>query len=478
MSVAVARGESPVYAEAFGLADVEEGRPATTGTAYLLASITKPITATAVCLAAEAGLLGLDDPVEKYLDGLWLPRRRGRGAPTVRQVLQHRAGLGGHYDFAYAPISRLAVRQAIERYGTLYREPGSGFEYSNLGYGVLDVVLRTATGQDPAVFVKDHVFGPLGLASCRIGPAYRGPAQEAARYAANGGRYPVYDTSHRGASLAWATASDLAMFGLSHAGAPSVLGAASMAAMQDALPADSGLGYGLGWFLSHEGPHAIASHSGSMGGVATMLVVVPELRLAACVLTNRTGAAVRDSVLGHLMGELIPGFTKASLPPGGAPAREMTIPSGTWEGHIDTHVRNIPLILNVRNGQVEASLDGDGPVAAQMVTATGDWDLHAHFAMQLPTPDARADSPLLDLDLNQQDGVLAGAARSLKNGEQDGRVGNYLSHWCELRPFNRLFLSPQDPLEGRARGPVFLTHRRPRTGEVLGRTASPPAPPA
>ncbi|GII56032.1 hypothetical protein Pth03_44210 [Planotetraspora thailandica] len=76
-------------------------------------------------------------------------------------------------------------------------------------------------------------------------------------------------------------------------------------------------------------------------------------------------------------------------------------------------------------------------MAAQMVTATGDWDLRALFAVQLPTPDARANPPLLDLDLNQQDGVLAGAARSLKNGEQDGRVGNYLSHWCELRPFNR-----------------------------------------
>ncbi|MEU8274479.1 serine hydrolase domain-containing protein [Microbispora bryophytorum] len=437
VSVAVARGDSPIYAEAFGLADIEERRPATAGTAYLIASITKPITATAVCLAAEAGLLGLDDPVERHLDGLQLPRHRDHGAPTVREVLQHRAGLGGHYDFAYAPTSRLAVRQAIERYGTLYREPGSGFEYSNLGYGILDVALQTVTGQDSAAFVKDHVFTPLGLVSCHIGPAYRGPAQQASRYAADGGRYPVYDTSHRGASLAWATASDLAMFGLSHAGTSSVLGAASTAAMQDALPAGSGLGYGLGWFVSHEGTHTIVSHSGSMGGVATMLVVVPELRLAACVLTNRTGTAVRDSVLGHLMGELVPGFTKASLPPGGASAREMTIPSGTWEGHIDTYAGRVLLLLNVRNGQVAASLDGNEPVAGQMVTATQEWDLHAFFAVQLPTPDARADSPLLNLDLNQQDGVLVGAARSLKNGEQDGRLGNYLSHWCELHPFNR-----------------------------------------
>ncbi|WP_063780553.1 serine hydrolase domain-containing protein [Nonomuraea sp. SBT364] len=435
VSVAVARDSSPVHAEAFGLADLEEERPATPGTAYLLASITKPIMATAVCLAAQEGLLGLDDPVEKYLDGVRLSRHRDHGVPTVREVLQHRAGLGSHFDFTYAPLSRPSTRQAIERYGTLYREPGSRFEYSNLGYGIVDAVLQAVTGQDPAEFVKDHVFAPLGLLSCHIGPEYLGPAQEAVRHTAAGGRYPVYDTSHRGASLAWATASDLVMFGLSHAGASGVLGPASVAAMRDALPVGSGLGYGLGWFVSRVGTYTVVSHSGSMGGVATMLVVVPELRLAACVLTNRTGAAVRDSVLGHLMGELVPGFTRASLPPpGGAPARETAIPSGIWEGHVDTYTGSIPLILHVRNGQVEASLDGNEPVAAQLVTATPEWDLRALFAVQLPTPDARANSPLLSLDLNQRDGVLAGAARSLKDGEQDGWLGNYLSHWCELRP--------------------------------------------
>ncbi|MEU4576291.1 serine hydrolase domain-containing protein [Nonomuraea sp. NPDC023979] len=434
VSVAVARDGAPVHAEAVGMADLEEGRPATTGTAYLLASITKPMMATAVCLAAEEGLLGLDDPVEKHLDGLRLARPRDHGEPTVREVLQHRAGLGSHYDFAYAPAPSVTARQAVERYGTLYREPGSGFEYSNLGYGVLDLVLRSVTGQDPAGFVRDRVFTPLGLRSCHIGPEYRGPAQEAARHTADGGRYPVCDTSHRGATLAWATATDLAMFGLSCADAPGVLGRDSRAAMLDALPIGPGLGYGLGWFVSRQGAHTVVSHSGSMGGVATMLVVVPELRLAACVLTNRTGAAVRESVLVHLMGELVPGFTRASLPPpADAPAREMTVPAGVWEGRIDTYEGGVPLVLRVRDGQAEVSLDGGEPVAGELATATPEWDLRALFAVQLPTADARADSPLLNLDLNERDGVLTGAARALKDGEQGGLLGNFLSHWCELR---------------------------------------------
>ncbi|GLW10670.1 hypothetical protein Misp01_57980 [Microtetraspora sp. NBRC 13810] len=441
VSVAVARDGEVVHAEAAGLADVAAGRPATTGTAYLLASVTKPITATGVCLAAEAGLLDLDDPVEKHLGGIRLPRRRHRGAPTVRQVLGHRAGLGGHFDFSYAdePAALPPARRAIERYGTLYHEPGSRFEYSNLGYGVLDVVLENVTGRDPAAYARDRIFAPLGLTSCHIGPSYEGPAGEAVRHSADGLPYPVYDTSHRGASLGWATAPDLAMFGLTQAGGPGVLGPAATAAMRAALPVGAGrgdgLGYGLGWFVSRSGGHEIVGHSGSMGGVATMLAVVPGLRLAVSVLTNSSGAAARTSVVEYVMAELVPGFTAAALPPFPVRERAMRVPPGAWEGLIGTEAGAVPLALRLgADGRLAARLDGGEPAPALIVTASADWDLRAAFALQLPTPDARLNTPLLMLELNEERGTLTGAARAVKNGEDGGRLGNQLSHWCELNP--------------------------------------------
>ncbi|KFF99158.1 hypothetical protein IQ62_20570 [Streptomyces scabiei] len=90
VSVAVVEQGEVVLAEAYGLADVVAGRPATSGTAYSLASITKPITATAVCVAADEGLLELDMAIPG--DYRW-------PAPTARQLLQHRGGFGAHYDF-------------------------------------------------------------------------------------------------------------------------------------------------------------------------------------------------------------------------------------------------------------------------------------------------------------------------------------------------------------------------------------------
>jgi CubicO group peptidase (beta-lactamase class C family) len=63
VTVAVARGERIIWNEAFGWADRERRREATTETPYSIASVTKPITATAIMLLSDRGKLSLDDPV-------------------------------------------------------------------------------------------------------------------------------------------------------------------------------------------------------------------------------------------------------------------------------------------------------------------------------------------------------------------------------------------------------------------------------
>ncbi|GAA1263124.1 hypothetical protein Psi02_58750 [Planotetraspora silvatica] len=438
VSVAVAQGDSVVHAEAFGLADVAMGRRATTDTAYLVASVTKPVTATAVCVAADAGSLDLDAPVEDYLPGCRLPRFRMHRTPTVRELLQHRGGLGIHHDFFYAdsPVARAAARRTVERYGTLYREPGSRFEYSNLGYGILDMVLESVTGQDPADYVREQVFGPLGLTSCHIGPAYHGPAQEALRYTADGRVYPVYDSTHRGASLAWGTAADLAVFGLSQAGGRGVLRPGTAAEMRAAAPIDDRLGYGLGWFVSRGGRHTVLSHSGSMGGVAALLAVVPDLRLSVCVLTNQSGGQARTSVAEHVLTELVDGFTPDLLPPGDERERPVAVPAGSWEGRVRVAgAADVSIALRLHaDGRAEAGVDGGEMIEAQIVTASDYWDLRVGVPLQLPTADALVNSPYLGLELDLRGDALVGAARAMKNGEGDGLLGNCYSHWCELEP--------------------------------------------
>lgn len=419
VSVAVAQDGEVVFADAWGAADVESGRAATVDTAYLSASVTKPVTATAICAAADAGLLSLDDPLEKYL-GLSLPRR-GFSAPTVRQTLQHRAGFGVHFDFAYdkEPAS---LADTVAHYGGLFREPDTAFEYSNLGYGLLDAVLRNVSGREPADYVRASVFEPLGMSSAHIGPSYVGDS--ASRYTADGRRYPDYDTTHRGASLLWSSAPDLVRFGL---GAPGLLAPATAAAVFDPRPYNADQGYGLGWFVSTGEPR-IVSHSGSMGGVATMLVVVPERKLAVAVLTNRSGSNVRTALLDHVLTELVPGFTRALLPPGDSAERLSPLPQGIWTGGIETHDRLLPITVTIADGEVEVNVDGH----AARTTAIA-WDLQVTVPVRLVAPNVGPWSPDLMLSLEAgPDGELTGSASAFPEGDTAGWLGDGLSHHVRL----------------------------------------------
>ncbi|SCD79770.1 CubicO group peptidase, beta-lactamase class C family [Streptomyces sp. DvalAA-14] len=431
VSVAVAAEGEVVHAGAWGLADSASGRAAEPGTAYGVGSVTKPMTATAVCRAADAGLLDLDAPVPAAALPYFGPHRR----PTARELLRHRGGLGAFYAWDYgdgaAPVDP-------DRYAVRHRAPGSGFEYANLGYRVLGRLLEDVTGRPLGHVLRDEVFGPLGLDSCHLGPVHPGPGPAAVRYTADGRPYPAYDCGHPGATLGWATASDLALFAQR---APSLLTPATTAAVRDALPLNEHLGYGLGWCVAgggRDGRPLVLSHSGGGGGTGAMVVAVPEQRLSVAVLTNSTNKAARDAVLGALLGMLVPGFQlEWIIVPHDDPERPLELPPGRWTGRIPAPERELAVELRIREaGRIDLRVDGER--AEGTASASRDWDLRAALPLPLPTADARVNSPLLSLGLRRSttpDGAeLTGVATAYKAGEAGGFLGNYLSHRVALRP--------------------------------------------
>jgi CubicO group peptidase (beta-lactamase class C family) len=421
VSVAVAERGEVVLAEAYGLADVGAERAATPGTAYLLASITKPMTATAVCVAADEGLLDLDAPVSGEF---------GWPAPTLRQLLLHRGGFGAHYDFQYGGFDARTID--ADRYAVLYRAPGSGFEYANLGYRALGQALEAASGQELGEFVRERVFEPLGLKGCRLGSRYTGPRASAVPYTIDGRAYPERRTSHPGATLGWADAGELALFAQSY---ERLLKPGTALAVRDAVPINRRLGYGLGWCVSYggDGP-VVQSHGGRMGGVAVMVATVPERHLSVAVLTNSTGSTARDAVVRYVLGALVPGFTEGLISPVlDDPERPVELPEGAWAGRISTPEGDVPVELRLLADR-RAELRLAGGTATGRAVASEAWDLRLALPLQLPTADARVASPLLTLGLRLGDGRLTGVACAYQDGDREGWLGNFLSHRCELRP--------------------------------------------
>ena len=270
LAVAVARDGEVLWEQGFGWADREAQRPATAHTSYSLASISKPITATGLAVLVERGLIDLDAPIDTYLGPAKLhPGAAGADAAgaTVRRVANHTSGLPLHYQFFYEDEldrhPRPPFEETILRYGSLVTPPGRHYQYSNLGYGMLDhVISRASGGQSYADFMQQEVFLPLGLTRTSIDIRPGMEQHTATRYAKNGKRIPFYTFDHPGGSAVFSSAHDLLCFGMSHlpAAHPTaasrhsrrILSAETAAAMQvdTTAGANPDGGYGLGWAVA------------------------------------------------------------------------------------------------------------------------------------------------------------------------------------------------------------------------------------
>ncbi|MFC4528979.1 serine hydrolase domain-containing protein [Dyella halodurans] len=368
LAVAVAQDGRIVWEQGFGLADKEHQRPATAQTMYSLASISKPLTATALMTLVRAGKLDLDHPINDYLGNSPLVARIGdaRNA-TVRRVANHSSGLPEHYQFFYAnePWRRPTADIIIQRYGQLMTPPGETFRYSNLGYGILDHVIARLAGKSFAEVMHDAVFAPLGMQRSAVDTTARLGALEAVRYGHDGQPIPPYQTDHDGASAIYASAHDMARFGMfqlkSHlTDQAAILPDALIDAMhQPTMDEGNGKSYGVGWEISQQSGYEVISHDGDMPGVRTELRLIPARNLVVVVLTNaeeRLAPVVADQI----MQAMLPGWTPAPKSPSSTtttfePPDEWI---GVWKGTVDTYQGAIPITLQVLpSGDIKVTLE-------------------------------------------------------------------------------------------------------------------------
>lgn len=350
IAVAVARGGEVVWEAAVGWADREREIAATPHTPYALASVSKPFTATLLVLLAERGEVDLDAPVGRYLPAPGLASPPGRDwRPTVRQVADHTAGLPPYHRF-FVPGrgEEGGAAGAIRRSGFLAHPPGTRFEYSNLGYAVLERVIGRAAGKPYPEVLAAELLRPLGLEHTAVTASASSPGGAAVRYAAAGERLPDYRSDHGGGSAVVACVRDLVRFGSFHLGRVRPGGTELLArrALLDMRrpsarrPRLDG-SYALGWTV-HRGPGGatVARHAGGMPGAGASLVLVPSRGLVVAVLANARSELVQRTAAAALAAAsprwpdpadwLSPAVARPRCD--GSPPRRLR---GAWEGSVE-----------------------------------------------------------------------------------------------------------------------------------------------
>jgi len=161
----IARDDKIIFYEASG--EAAPGVPMGRDTICRLASITKPLTATAVLILFERGQIQLTDPVEKYLPAF--ARAGGPGRPmTVHDLLTHQAGLPGDGPELDAVWEK--ARNAQE-FATLVSKlplrfpPGTRFDYGNYGtaYEILTALVERVSGRSFQDFLTGEVLQPMRM---------------------------------------------------------------------------------------------------------------------------------------------------------------------------------------------------------------------------------------------------------------------------------------------------------------------------
>lgn len=156
LSVAAAVDGAIVWAEAFGVADVERRTPVTPRTRFRTGSVSKTLTAAAVALLYERGRMDLDAPIQTYVSTY--PRKQWTLTP--RHLLGDVAGVDG------APRGHCtSLDQALQAYAgePIGFEPGTEYRFSTYGWILLSAAVEGAAKEPFATFMSRELFEPLGM---------------------------------------------------------------------------------------------------------------------------------------------------------------------------------------------------------------------------------------------------------------------------------------------------------------------------
>ena len=164
-----------LYSRAVGLRNVERNEAMTEDTIFRIASMTKPVAATAIMMLVEDGKLGLDDPIASYLPEFaerrvvtgfdpehsnWTTRPATTEA-TIRHLISHSSGLS--YGFASEIIHAIGEGSPSQSVDTpLLYDPGTGWSYSG-GIAVVGGVAERIEGMGFDSILRDRLFAPLGM---------------------------------------------------------------------------------------------------------------------------------------------------------------------------------------------------------------------------------------------------------------------------------------------------------------------------
>jgi len=289
ISLAVLRGGKIVLLKSYGLANVEHQVPVKPETIFQSGSIGKQFTAAAIMILVQDGKISLDDKISKYIADV----PPGWKDITVRHLLNHTSGLGDY------PAEIDLRRDYTEdefldsfKKAPLDFVPGSKWNYSNVGYVTLGILIRKVTGKYYGDFLQERIFQPLDMRTARIISEADIVPNRAAGYRLVRGELKNQEwvspsTNSTADGSLYLSILDLAKWDAALY-TVSPLTQASRNAIWTSARLNDGTskGYGFGWHIANLHGHRIVLHGGAWQGFKSQIIRFLDSEVSIIFLAN------------------------------------------------------------------------------------------------------------------------------------------------------------------------------------------------
>lgn len=314
LALGVVHGDDETFVRGYGTRKLGAALSVTCNTQFMICSLTKSVTAAGLALLVDEQRLGWQTKVREILPEFQLRDASATEEITVADLLTHRSGLPAH-DRIWSPPEPRSRQEMVDalRHLELSRRPRESFQYSNLSYVVLGMLIERLSGQSWEQFTTQRLLLPLGFTSFGFSKADLESAADRAfaHQWDRGGVYqgelwPMQATPAGGINASAADMARWVRFLLSRGrvdGRQLVSRTAIDAMMTPHISAGisdfveiGAVSYGYGLTCEHYRGDATVSHTGSQPGWGALMTMMPAHRIGVVVMTNRDPSPVRELI--------------------------------------------------------------------------------------------------------------------------------------------------------------------------------------
>jgi CubicO group peptidase (beta-lactamase class C family) len=308
-ALGIVKDDSVVFLKGYGYAD-DNGTKVTPQTSFLLASVSKSFTALGIMQLVEEGKIDLYAPVQRYLPWFRVADNNASSQITVRQLLNQTSGfstLDGRRKYTDSDRKETGLEDYVRslKETQLIATPGQKFEYSNINYGILGLIIQKISEESYETYIQKRIFEPLEM-------RHSFTSLSDAKDEASRGYYPFfgilteYDKPLSRAITPWgglySGAEDMTHYLIAHLNQGNYLehNIISPDGIAELFKPEKD-NYAMGWgvFPNYE-PNNIkytaVSHSGGGPYFSSFMLLVPETKFGMILLIN-VDDPTKDSIL-------------------------------------------------------------------------------------------------------------------------------------------------------------------------------------